>query len=297
MAISAKITLTTAGGNTGPFDLYSNPISPSINGTLFASGITRSDLLLGYTSDVVPTGTSVIRCKSNNGICINYQDFSLILPTLTPTPTKTLTPTPTPTGYKYFLLLDRCDFAPGIETGWTANSYTINQCTYGDIFATAGGFFSIVINSSLTDMGGTIQGSKNISGFTSCEDTPGHYIAPVYRTAKFKGLFRFSGYTSYTQIQANMCDKDPSQIYPNVTQSKGNIYADPSVTGQTLTPGVLYDLYEDWVDGTPKWTGSGSYWWGAIIYNTNSKVDYIVRIENGTITEWRDCTTGEIIYV
>jgi len=29
--------------------------------------------------------------------------------------------------------------------------------------------------------------------------------------------------------------------------------------------------------------------------NTNSKIDYIVRIENGVITEWRDCTTGNTI--
>jgi hypothetical protein len=92
-----------------------------------------------------------------------------------------------------------------------------------------------------------------------------------------------------------MCGKDPSQMYPNITQTKSNIYADPSVTGDTLTPGVLYTLYEDSVDGTPIWTSSGSYWWGAIVYNTNSKVDYIVRIENGVITEWRDCSTGNLI--
>ena len=296
MAISANITLTTAGGNTGPFDLYSNTDTYV---TPFETGLTRTTLLSGYISYVVPDSTTVIRCKSNNGTCTNYQDFSLILPTLTPTPTKTLTPTPTPTGYKYFLLLDRCDFAPGTETGWTENSYTINQCTYGDIFATAGGFFSVVINSSLTDMGGIIQGSKNISGFTSCEQTPNHYVAATYRTAKFKNLMRFSGYTSYTQIQNGMCGKNVPQIYtnPGVTQIFSTAYADPSVTGTTLTPGVLYELYKDNIDGSPKWTDSGNYWWGAQVYGSSGIIDYIVRIEGGTITEWRDCTTGELIYV
>ena len=296
MAISANITLTTAGGNTGPFDLYSNTDTYV---TPFETGLTRTTLLSGYISYVVPDSTTVIRCKSNNGTCTNYQDFSLILPTLTPTPTKTLTPTPTPTGYKYFLLLDRCDFAPGTETGWTLNSYTINQITYGEIFATAGGFFSVVINSSLTDMGGIIEGGKNVSGYTRCEDTPNHYVAATYRTAKFKNLMRFSGYTSYTQIKNGMCGKNVPQIYtnPGVTQIFSTAYADPSVTGTTLTPGVLYELYKDNIDGSPKWTDSGNYWWGAQVYGSSGIIDYIVRIEGGTITEWRDCTTGELIYV
>lgn len=315
MAISAKITLTSAGGNTGPFDLYSNPTSPSINGTLFASGITRADLLLGYTSDVVPTGTSVIRCKSNNGICTNYQDFSLILPTLTPTPTKTVTPTPTTTTYYYWLKMLRCDEDPSLlNYKYSMNSFENNSIQRGDIFRggpnglggspPAGWFYYTVVDLLLTNPNPTpfdgIEGSKSVSPYAlTCDEDPTHFIAATYRTAKFKTLVRYSGYTSYTQIKNGMCGKNISQIYtsPGVTEIFSTAYADPSVTGTTLTPGVLYELYINNIDGSPKWTNSGNYWWGAQVYGSNGIIDYIVRIEDGTITEWRDCTTGEIIYV
>ena len=99
MAISAKITLTYAGGNTGPFDLYSNTDTYA---AAFATGITRSALLAGYTSDVVPTGTSSIRVTSVNETCSNHTDLPLILPSATPTATPTQTVTPTATQYKYY---------------------------------------------------------------------------------------------------------------------------------------------------------------------------------------------------
>jgi len=259
------------------------------------------------------TGTTVgsVVGKSTTGHTTDIEFFEKgggiifgTTPTPTPTPTATPTfnssPTVTPTPVKYYLQLERCDAPsspdPNAITGWTLNSYTNAECTYGDIFHSGGGYYYVVINSSLTNQGGNLVGSKNTSGYTSCEQTPGHYEPPVPRTAKFKALYRYSGYTSYTQIKTNMCGKDPSQFYIAGTVNKSNIYTDPSVTGSTLIPGVLYTLYEDSVDGTPIWTSSGSYWWGATVFNLNSKVDYIVRIENGIITEWRDCTTGNLIY-
>ena len=223
-------------------------------------------------------------------------------PTVTPTPTSTPTVTPTPTATLapiYYSIFDCYDGA----------HYYSEQKPFGSIpiygsppYARVYGFAP-----SRPSVGTsfTVQGSTNtpqstaipiqyIVGETGCFIAP--TPTPTPRTAKFKALYRYSGYTSYTQIQTNMCGKDPSGLYPNVTQYKGNIYTDPSVTGTTLTPGVLYTLYEDNIDGTPIWTSSGSYWWGATVLDVNSKVDYIVRIENGVITEWRDCSTGNIIY-
>ena len=89
--MNVLITLTTAGADTGPFNLYSNTDSYV---TAFATGIAKSVLVAGYTSTVVPTGTTTIRVKST-GTCTNYVD--LVVTGTTPTTTTTTTPTPTTT--------------------------------------------------------------------------------------------------------------------------------------------------------------------------------------------------------
>jgi len=96
MAITATITLTSAGTDTGPFDLYSNT---DAYGTAFATNISRASLLAGYTTSAIPDATVTVRVKST-GTCTNYIDLEVpAIPTPTPTltPTATLTPTPTPT--------------------------------------------------------------------------------------------------------------------------------------------------------------------------------------------------------
>jgi len=62
------ITLTTAGADAGPFNLYSDTDGYL---TAFASGISKATLLGGYLSSAVPDGTTSIRIVST-GICTNY---------------------------------------------------------------------------------------------------------------------------------------------------------------------------------------------------------------------------------
>jgi hypothetical protein len=94
MALSARITLTSTGIDTGPFNLYSD-VDNYI--TAFESSILKSNLISGFTTNNIPNNTSIVRLKSI-GVCTNYIDFSLITLTPTPTPTSTgPTPTPTPT--------------------------------------------------------------------------------------------------------------------------------------------------------------------------------------------------------
>lgn len=83
--MTVLITLTEAGLDTGPFNLFSDA-----NGytTAFALGITKSALLDGYPSDVVPNGTAVIRVRSVNSLCNNYVD--LAIPGVTTTTTTTV---------------------------------------------------------------------------------------------------------------------------------------------------------------------------------------------------------------
>jgi len=92
MAMTVLITLTTAGIDTGPFNLYSD-----VDGYLsaFKSGVTRTSLLAGYSSALVPDNTSTIRIMSA-GNCINYIDLTVVATTTTTTsgiPTTTTTST------------------------------------------------------------------------------------------------------------------------------------------------------------------------------------------------------------
>lgn len=90
---SVLITLTTAGASTGPFDLYSD-----VDGYIsaFETGVAKVDLVAGYLSTVVPTGTAIVRVLST-GTCTNYVDLPVSGITTTTTTTST-TSTSTTTG-------------------------------------------------------------------------------------------------------------------------------------------------------------------------------------------------------
>jgi len=65
--MTAVITLTLAGADTGPFNLYSN-----VDGYIsaFANNITRDQLLAGYATDALPDFTTIVKIKSI-GECLN----------------------------------------------------------------------------------------------------------------------------------------------------------------------------------------------------------------------------------
>lgn len=90
--MTVLITLTIAGADSGPFDLYSD-----LDGyvSAFETGVSKAALLAGYTSNLVPDGTTMIRVKSN-GVCTNYIDLSL---TTTTTTTSSSTTTTTTTAF------------------------------------------------------------------------------------------------------------------------------------------------------------------------------------------------------
>jgi hypothetical protein len=81
--MTALITLTTAGADSGPFNLYSD-----IDGytSAFESGVSKSALLAGYSSSVVPDYTTIVRILST-GVCTNYIDVTLTSPSTTTTTT------------------------------------------------------------------------------------------------------------------------------------------------------------------------------------------------------------------
>lgn len=91
--MTVLITLTSAGADAGPFDLYSDTDGYL---TPFATGILKATLLGGYLSSAVPDGTTSIRIVST-GECTNYIYVSVEGTTTTTTSTSSTTTTSTTT--------------------------------------------------------------------------------------------------------------------------------------------------------------------------------------------------------
>ena len=85
--MTVLITLTTAGTDTGPFNLYSN-----VDGyvSAFETGVSKAALVAGYSSALVPNGTTTIRIKST-GTCVNYIDVTVVTTTTTTSSTTSTT--------------------------------------------------------------------------------------------------------------------------------------------------------------------------------------------------------------
>ena len=80
--MTAKIVLTIAESDTGPFDLYSDV---TLYSSAFNTNVSKAELLAGFSTDTVPDLTSVIRVKSK-GICNNYLDIVITTTTTTTLP-------------------------------------------------------------------------------------------------------------------------------------------------------------------------------------------------------------------
>jgi hypothetical protein len=88
--MTVLLTLTIAGIDTGPFDLYSNVDGYSVP---FETNISKAALQGGYSSVLVPDFAIVVRVVSK-GVCNTYVD--IVLASLTTT-TSTAVPTTTTT--------------------------------------------------------------------------------------------------------------------------------------------------------------------------------------------------------
>lgn len=91
--MTVLITLTVAGADSGPFNLYSNTDGFV---SAFETGVSKAALLAGYSSALVPDFTTVIRVLST-GACVNYIDILLESTITTTTTTTTQSPTTTTT--------------------------------------------------------------------------------------------------------------------------------------------------------------------------------------------------------
>ena len=93
--MTVLVTLTLAGADTGPFDLYSDA-----DGFLvaLASGVSKAALEAGYSLTGVPDNATIIRTQSE-GICTNFIDMFIsgtITTTTTSSSTTSTSTTPSP---------------------------------------------------------------------------------------------------------------------------------------------------------------------------------------------------------
>ncbi len=92
MAQTVLITLTIAGADTGPFNLYSNDDGYIVP---FEVSVPKAYLQVGYLSILVPDTCTIIRVKSTSVSCTNYVDLVIEGTTTTTSTTSTTTSTST----------------------------------------------------------------------------------------------------------------------------------------------------------------------------------------------------------
>jgi hypothetical protein len=92
--MTVLITLTLAGTDVGPFDLYSDADGYT---TPFELGVSRAALVAGYTSTIVPEGSTQVLAQST-GVCVRDLYMSIEgAPTTTTTSSTTSTTSTTTT--------------------------------------------------------------------------------------------------------------------------------------------------------------------------------------------------------
>jgi len=146
--MNVLITLTTAGADTGPFNLYSNVDNYT---TAFETNISKGILVAGYTSTIVPPGTTAIRVWSM-GICANYVNITLTVPATTTTTTTAGSTTTTTTAAPLGTTTTTTTAAP---VGTTTTTTTTSPVT----------------TTTTTTSGGTTTTTTTAAGTTSTTST------------------------------------------------------------------------------------------------------------------------------
>jgi len=163
MAQAVLITLTTAGSDTGPFNLLSNLDGYTVP---FESNVAKLDLEAGYISYLVPDGAMNIRVQSTNVLCENYVDLTINTTTTTTSTstssTTTTTTTLAPGDYDFYLadryscidcMLQVTNILVAITTG--------TSVTIGNYYAGLDGFKYRIIGTSTSGTAIVIVGPDN----------------------------------------------------------------------------------------------------------------------------------------
>jgi hypothetical protein len=201
MAFSAVITLTTAGADTGPFNLYTD-----IDGfvTPFETGVGKAALEAGYLSSLIPDGTSIVRVKSTSLFCTNY--INLALPTTTTTTsTSTSTTTTTTTAAPATVSIDACGSQQADPSG--------NVVIY--VYASVPVATTLTVGVTWTSADtSTVSGTVTILAGETCGTTtliadPNETGAGLEITSITPGSFGGQTYFENTETLSTECDVCP----------------------------------------------------------------------------------------
>lgn len=121
------------GGDSGPFNLSSN-----VNGYTppFETNISASTLTAGYTTALVPDGTTTIRVTSV-GVCTNYIDIPVgLTPTTTTTSSSSSTSTSTTTAAPITTTTTSSSTSTSTSTSTTTVAPTTTTTTTSELMTT-----------------------------------------------------------------------------------------------------------------------------------------------------------------
>ena len=212
MAQTVLITLTTAGADTGPFDLYSDVDGYSVP---FETGVSKASLVAGYTSVLVPDGATIVRVQSDNVLCTNYIDLYLVPTTTTTTSSTSSTTTTTTTDI------------PTTTTTTTAPPETVSIDACGNQQADPSGniviyvYASVPVDTTLTvgvtwtsSDTSTVSGTVTILAGETCGTTtlivdPNETGAGLEITSITPGSFGGQTYFENTETLSTSCEVCP----------------------------------------------------------------------------------------
>lgn len=115
------VTLTIAGTNTGPFDLYTDADGYTV---AIANNVPKASLQAGYLA-IVPDAATIIRVKSDNPTCDNYIDLPITGTPPTTSTTSSTTSTTTTIEYvnlTFYAKLVDVDYYPSLQFAYSDDS-------------------------------------------------------------------------------------------------------------------------------------------------------------------------------
>jgi hypothetical protein len=210
-----------------------------------------------------------------------------------PTP-PAATPEASPEGPIYFYFkLKSCMEDPNSPTNvyWTYRSFLSTSMVYGNLFKSAGGVYYTIVDHSLTDQGGTIDGSKSISPDPQvCSQVPNYWQPQAPDRTISISYFAPSTYKSQNDVKTEACGKNAFSLL-----TSGYTYVQGWIQESTITYNMGYQLYSNIIssDMTNATGPTGGKYCG-ITVNINNTPDSIIRYvayvnSTGYISDWSAC--------
>ena len=207
MAKCGIITLTKSLSTGNVFDLYADDDGLGTPDAIFETGVSKSELDNGYTTNQIPDLATVVRVQANSSCYLDLYISTSPTPTSTPIPSPTPSPTPS------------CARPGGLNIYYLYTNYRVTVPSIGPI---------IVITGSLTD---------------SCDALPYHTVGYGWNATPVEGASMNVGETLYSGT-GDSCLKagtgyfhyNDGGVYKVVYVVNGVIISYPTCPGTTPTP-------------------------------------------------------------